>query len=355
MPAQTAILGINGLDQIDGGALRLYPPRPLGGYLRQLDPSAIEAALRRLANLVKPLAASPMRTIGFCLTESRPQVLAIFGLRFAVGAALGWPVFGGQPLRTFAAAIVWELAVFFVYLFNGISDVSEDRVNGSTRPIARGAIDPALALIIAIGAALISLVGALIIGGPTAWLVPVLLGLGYLYSGRPFYLKRHSASTAMIGMAGGLLSYVAGLTSPAATTTLKATATLATFAIGASLWMGLTGTLAKDLPDITGDLAAGRSSAAAQLGERKARIVLSRTALTVAAVFSLVALVACHSLRIPAAAMLVGAVVLAAVAHSRLSHGSRHHERRPYRAFMLTQYATHLCVLVPVILHVPAI
>jgi 4-hydroxybenzoate polyprenyltransferase len=341
MPAKTSILGIDGYGRIDGGALRF--------------PAPIEPDLRRLAKLLQPLATNPARTIGLCLTEARPQVLAIFGLRFAVGAALGWPVFGGQPIRTIATALVWELAVFFVYLFNGISDVDEDRVNGSTRPIARGAVDPGLALVIAIGAALTALVGALIIGGPTAWLVPVLLGLGYLYSGRPFYLKRHSASTAAIGMAGGLLSYAAGLTSPAATTTLKATATLATFAIGASLWMGLTGTLAKDLPDIAGDLAAGRSSVAAQLGERKARTVLSRTALTVAAVFALVSLVASHSLRAPAAAMLVGAVVLAAIAASRLSHGSRHQQRRPYRAFMLTQYATHLCVLVPVILHVPAI
>jgi 4-hydroxybenzoate polyprenyltransferase len=327
MPAQTFILGIYRYGRNDGGTLRL----------------------------LKPLATNPARTIGLCLLEARPQVLAIFGLRFAVGAALGWPAFGGQPIRTVATALVWELAVFFVYLFNGVSDVDEDRANGSKRPIARGAIDPALACVIAIGAALTALIGAPVIGGPTAWLVPVLIGLGYLYSGRPFLLKRHSASTAAIGLAGGLLSYMAGLTSPAAVTTLKATATLATFAIGASLWMGLTGTLAKDLPDVAGDLAAGRNSAVARLGDRKARTVLSRTALSVAAAFALVSLVASHSLRVPAAAMLVGAVVLAAIARSRLSHGSRHHQRLPYRAFMFTQYATHLCVLVPVILHVPAI
>lgn len=297
------------------------------------------------------LTAAAARTLGWCLIEARPQVLAIFGLRFATGAALGWPPTGGQMLRTCGTALVWELAVFFVYLFNGVSDVREDRLNGSTRPIALGVLDPGAAVIVASGAAVAAVLGALAIGGATAWLVPLLLTLGYLYSGPPCYLKRWSASTAAIGMAGGLLSYFAGLTSPAAGTTHHAVATLAVFAIGASLWMGLTGTLAKDLPDVAGDTAAGRNSAVAHLGDSKARFALSVTALTVAMGFNLAALTASHSLRACAGAMLIGAIALAAIAQSPFSHGSRHDRRQPYRVFMLTQYATHLSVLAPILWH----
>src|SRR5258708_7527865 len=141
------------------------------------------------------LVTSPLRTIGWCIIEARPQVLAIFGLRFAVGAALGWPPAGGHFPRTCATAIIWELAVFFVYLFNGVADGHEDRLNGSARPIARGALDPAAAMVVASGAALVAVLGGLAIGGPTAWLVPLLVPLGFLYSGPPLHPNARPART----------------------------------------------------------------------------------------------------------------------------------------------------------------
>ncbi len=155
-------------------------------------------------------------------------------------------------------------------------------------------------------------------------------------------------------MAGGLLSYFAGLTSPAPVTTPHATATLAVFAVGASLWMGLVGTLAKDLPDVAGDTAAGRNSAVAHFGDAKARSVLSRTAITVAVAFNLAAFTATHSLRASAATMLIGAIALTAITQSARSCGSRHNRRRSYRMFMLTQYATHMCVLALLLWHTAA-
>lgn len=303
----------------------------------------------RASQAVRPILSHPARTIGWCLVEARPQVLAIFCLRFAAGAALGWPSDGGRFPRTCVTALIWELAVFFVYLFNGVSDVHGDRLNGSTRPIARGVLDPGAALVVATAAAAVSMLGALAVGGPAAWLVPLLLTLGFLYSGPPFHFKRRSASTAAIGMAGGLLSYLAGATSPAGVMTPHAVTTLAVFAIGASAWMGLTGTLAKDLPDTAGDVAAGRNSAVVHLGDAGARAALSRVALTTAIAFNLTALTASQSLRACAVLMFMGAIVLAVMAHSPWSKGSRHKRRRPYRIFMLTQYATHICLLAPML------
>lgn len=338
---------------ISDDALKKYLTLCIVFIERSLTPPKTEP-MHNQPLIVRLSFASPLRAAGWCVVEARPQVLAIFGLRFAVGAALAWPPAGGQLIRACETGLIWELAVFFVYLFNGVTDVKEDRANGSTRPIARGVLDPAAALLVSFCAALTALLGALALGGPTTFLVALLLVLGYLYSGPPCYLKRRSASTAAIGIAGGMLSYVAGLTGAASATTSHATVTLASFAVGASLWMGLTGTLAKDLPDVAGDTAAGRNSAVARLGDRKARILLCVTALAIAAIFNLTALTASHTLWAGAAAMLVGAIALSAITHSRRSQGSRRERRLPYRVFMHTQYAIHMCVLVPILWHVIA-
>ncbi|HVB43995.1 MAG TPA: UbiA family prenyltransferase [Streptosporangiaceae bacterium] len=342
-----AIFSLSNFRPAQSGRVETYPCLP--GY----PPPA--PSLPRPSRAGQLLVISPGRTLALCLAEARPAVLAIFLLRFAAGAALGWPSAGGDFRRTCGTALVWELAVFFVYLFNGVTDLNEDRINGSGRPIARGSLDPGVALAVALTSAAAAVLGALALGGATAWLVPVLVLLGYLYSGPPCYLKRNSASTAAIGMAGGLLSYLAGLTSPSVTRPGNAALTFTCFAIGAATWMGLTGTLAKDLPDIAGDTAAGRNSAAAHLGDRKARLLLSGTAITTATAFGLAALLVSPALRVPAAAMLAGAVCLAALSNAPLSQGNRSRRRRPYRVFMLTQYATHICVLVPLLAHLRAV
>lgn len=296
---------------------------------------------------VKSSLSSPHRTLGLCLAEARPQVLGIFALRFTVGATLAAAP-GGMPVhRVLAAGLVWSLAVFFVYLFNGVTDVRADRANGSTRPIARGALYPTTALAVASGAALAAVLGALLLGGVMIALVTALLALGYAYSAPPFNLKRHSGSTAATGMAGTLLTYLAGLAS-LGTVTVGDIAPCVTFVLFACLWMGLVGTLAKDLPDIAGDVADGRRSLAARLGEKKTRAVLSVVALVIAGCFTLVAPLISWSLIIPALAMLRGAITVATAA--RDGGKSLQH---PYRVFMLTQYGIHICLLTALVILVP--
>jgi len=274
------------------------------------------------------------------------MVLGIFGLRFFVGAVLAAAP-GGHLVRCIAGGLVWELAVIFVYLFNGVTDVRADRANGSARPIARGALEPETALLVACGAALVALLGALLIGGVVIALVAMLLTLGYLYSGPPWYLKRHSGATAAIGVAGGLLSYLAG---PASLGTLTVSpGPWMIFAACASLWMGLVGTLAKDLPHIAGDIADGRLSLAARLGEQLTQRILAAAGLSIAGCFTLAALIMSKPLIVPATAMLFGAITLALLAHSHAARPGGKGLREPYRVFMRTQYRIHVCIFVTLV------
>ncbi|WP_214103856.1 UbiA family prenyltransferase [Acrocarpospora catenulata] len=295
--------------------------------------------------LSQPLRGGFGRTLGMCVTEARPSVLVIFLMRFATGAALETRVAGWDVTRVCATAVVWELAVFAVYLFNGAMDLREDQVNGSRRPIARGDLAPAAALTVSLAAAVAALLGSLVLGGLTPHLVAALLVLGFAYSGPPFYLKRRSSTTAVVGMSGGLLSYCAGFTAP--NVPVQDIAVLPMLAVAGSLWMAVVGTLAKDLPDIAGDAAAGRSSAIAALGERRARWVLSGAALGLALTFCAVSVTFDTPLLRSAGTMLAGATGIAILCLSAAARGNRVRQRRPYRLFMVTQYAVHIAALLP--------
>src|SRR5262245_60636507 len=80
-----------------------------------------------------------------CLIEARPVVLVMFVLRYLTAAALAGGADRAAPGRVVAGAAAWLLAVLSIYLINGTTDVAEDRVNGSGRPVASGRLPLATA------------------------------------------------------------------------------------------------------------------------------------------------------------------------------------------------------------------
>jgi len=170
--------------------------------------------------------------------------------------------------------------------------------------------------------------------------VAAILALGWLYSGPPLYLKRWPAGLAAVAGLGGLLTYCAGYLSHGAGGDLP---NLVAFAAAMSLWMGLVGQK-KDLSEIAGDKGAGRKSGPVAWGEDAARRAYSAAAVAVGAAFAAWAVFA-SDLLAPAIVLVTGAIVVAATLLSPLSRGDRLRRRRPYRAFMLTQYGVHLAVL----------
>jgi 4-hydroxybenzoate polyprenyltransferase len=277
------------------------------------------------------------------LKEARPCVLCIFLLRFAAGALLTDRATDPIDLvRLCASALVWVTAIFFAYLLNGVMDVREDRINGSGRPIARGALPRTFAAQICAAAVALSLAGGCLLGFRTALVVALVLVVGWLYSGPPAYLKRHTAGTAAGGGALGLLTYLAGL---AASPRPAPTAGFVVFGVTMSMWMAIVGAPAKDLSDIPGDAAAGRRTLAVMWGEERVRWLVMCTALLTAGGFSAMAWTAVPALRGPGAALTAGALGVVITSGTRLTRGSRTSRRRPYRAFMVGQYAAHICLL----------
>ncbi|MEZ0066538.1 4-hydroxybenzoate polyprenyltransferase [Streptacidiphilus sp. MAP12-20] len=269
-----------------------------------------------------------------CVTEARPVVQIVFLMRFMTGLLFQLP--GTlSPLRAALGAVAWVLAVLAAYLVNGVMDVTEDRANDSIRPIARGDLPVGLAATIVAALA----AGALLAGAAVPgldWDVLAMLVLGYAYSGPPLPAKRTTFTAAATVTAMGLTTYLGGALSAGG----RIGGEVLLFGIAMSLWMGCVGAIAKDLGDVRGDALAGRRTLAVVRGERAARIASAVGALSVATGMLLAS-------GFWAPICLAGAVPLAAGAvwvalrcrHPRAGRG-------PYRAFMVTQYATHAAMLV---------
>jgi 4-hydroxybenzoate polyprenyltransferase len=283
-----------------------------------------------------------------CFIEARPCVLLIFLLRFLVGSALsGENATQGNLMRIAETALVWELAVFAVYLFNGVTDVHEDRINGSRRPIARGALPTPVARWVTVGAAMTSVGGGLALGADIFWAVLALLGLGYCYSSPAVHLKSNAVAAAVTGMSLGLLTYHAGHSAHTENGWSYPGEALPVFMVGVTIWMGLVGGLTKDLSDVAGDVAAGRRTAPAVWGEARARRAVAAAALALAIGFCVAGVSTSPLLIWPGMAMLGGATALTIVCLGRFAQGNRLSSRTPYRVFMTTQYLMNLSMVPP--------
>ncbi|MEV4170465.1 UbiA family prenyltransferase [Nonomuraea sp. NPDC049709] len=286
-------------------------------------------------------SVAPWRVPVLCLRESRPSVLVVFALRFGAGAALG--AAGSWPSGALLGICSWTLAVFFVYLFNGVTDVVEDRANGSSRPIAGGLLSPGTAARVAGGAAVLSLCLGVLAGPLFAVLVAALLVLGHAYSAPPLLLKSRPSTSVAVAVSAALLTYAAGFVAAGGRLTEVTGTPLPQVALIMAAWMGLVGAPAKDLPDALGDAAAGRRSFLTAYGLARTRILL------IAAPASLAVAAGLASMAEPllagmAIGLSAGAVVLAGLA-VKVGAGSR----VPYRVFMATQYIAHVAVLLSVL------
>ncbi len=284
------------------------------------------------------VAAFANHVHGFLL-ESRPAVQVVFMLRFFAAAALsGGPADG----RLWWAAAAWSLATMAVYVVNGVMDVTEDRANGSSRPIARGALPAPVATTLVAAASVLSLALAAAVDARVLLpLVALHLACGYAYSGPPFHGKRRGSTTALLVLGLGVLTYAAGWSAGGRHAGLP----VLLLGVAMSLWMAGVGALAKDLSDVAGDALGGRRTPVIVWGEVRTRALTAVNAVLIGAGFLTASLLRATSL-VPVAAVLLlgGAAVAVLVATTR--HGATRAVRRlPYRAFMFTQYAVQLLVL----------
>lgn len=282
-----------------------------------------------------------IRLLYLCFLEARPTVQGIFLLRYLAGVSFGGTLF---DIRVWAGAVLWGCATWAVYLLNGVTDVEGDRINGSERPIARDnlGVGPATAMVA--GLAALCLLGGIVSGRSVTWIgsAAVLLVLGWLYSAPPLKLKRWPAGLAAVAVLAALLTYHAGYAGADGGENAAFTA----FAVVMALWMGLVGQT-KDLADVQGDRETGRKSLPIVWGDRAARFAVSAVAATVGTGFLLVALWSMGSLLIPSITVFFGGVAVATMTLGPWDRSADKKKlRKPYRAFMLTQYAANMAVVI---------
>jgi 4-hydroxybenzoate polyprenyltransferase len=277
--------------------------------------------------------------------ETRPVVQAIFAVRYWTGVAVVVAADGRfRPFAVLVGALAWLLLTMSIYLVNGVSDLAADRANGSARPLARGLVGVQGAVRTARALAGGGLVLAALTG--TVALVAcavAMVVLGWAYSVGPRPLKCSVAGTALASAGGGLLTYLAGA---AAAGGAPGGPYGAMFVLLAA-WMAVAGA-AKDLGDRAGDQAAGRRTLPVVVGHRRATRVIAAGCLLLGAVTLAVAWT-WPEVVVPALVLCAGAVGVATAALRTPEDASRVRLRRPYRAFMVTQYAVNPALLLSVL------
>ncbi|MFI5061016.1 MAG: UbiA family prenyltransferase [Actinomycetales bacterium] len=282
--------------------------------------------------------AHGVRSLALAWLEARPVVLMVFALRFLVGGMLsrGAPTNG---VREAEGGVAWLLSVWFVYLLNGIFDIAGDRRNGSNRPLASGALDRRFAANLCAVLATASLAMATLVGFEFALGVAVMLVLGVVYSVGTGAAKKSAFMALFVAASGSTLTYLAG----SEAFTSRASFPSVAFAVVTGLWIAVAGHT-KDFGDTAGDRQEGRRTLPILVGDRVARILIAWAALVVGACGAVVALVVP---RVPTLSFLLpGSVALFVVLRARSRRSTRSAEKRPYRTFMLVQYAVNATAII---------
>jgi 4-hydroxybenzoate polyprenyltransferase len=280
--------------------------------------------------------------VGLCFAEARPVVQGIFLLRLLTGVSFSGLVFSFEfAFSLLCGAISWVCATTAVYLYNGVRDVEEDRANGSSRPIARGALSVTQAMFAVYLLGALSLLGCALTEPSLVWGVVAILVIGWLYSGPPLYLKRWPAGLAITAVILAVPTYYAGYALGAGGVNKGA---FIVFVAAMVLWMVIAGQT-KDLSDVRGDEKAGRRSLPIVWGEEVARCAISGAALALGGMFLLTGILFIGEVLIPSVALLLGALAVAVVLLGPWGRGDRAKRRRPYRAFMITQYVANVAAI----------
>lgn len=282
------------------------------------------------------VAASVTRRIGHAaavpyhlLLEARIPIVVVFGMRIVVASdATTRP-----SLARISLVVAWLALTVSAYVFNGITDLAADRVNGSNRPLATGRLSASTAAIASVVLAALGLADCWWIGPPVGLAGTLSLALGWAYSAGPQF-KRSPLACGITVAAAATLTYYAG-----AEVGGDSAGVCVAYLLW-SAWIGLASP-AKDLSDIDGDRLDGRRSLPVVLGP----VAASQWIAAVSLVWSVVLVV---TIRLAAAQLgpvawiaLAGTIAFAIRLVAVRPGQSRKVLRRPYRALMLTQFAVN--------------
>ena len=294
-------------------------------------PDAAATTGAPLGAVAPPSAAATLRAL---LLEARPAVQVVFLQRILVTSGV---LIAPHPAAV-RLLLGWPLLAVAVYVFNGVCDQQEDRVNGSSRPLALGRISAGVA---SSACAVMGAAGVLLCGwagpGPLALAVASLL-LGWAYSAGPRW-KDGAVSSALSVGAGALFTYAAGWM------VHREEHPVLLLGVLLAVWVACC-CPTKDLSDREGDEAAGRRTLPVLLGPRRTGWVLAATALVAGAGF-VGAVRTVAPVFLPVAAVIaIGSVLLAVALPAATRATDRARRRLPYRIFLSGQIAANVAAIV---------
>lgn len=279
---------------------------------------------------VRVAMARARRGTHLVLLEARPVVVLMFTLRLVVAAVQG----GTLDATVLVLIAGWLALTVAIYVFNGVTDIPGDRVNGSRRPLASGRLAELTARRAVIVLSTAGLCACALVGYWALMFGVAFLCLGLAYSAGPGFKARSSSFAVVAGSGIGLTYLVVLHLHPPGLAALMAD-------IGLAVWAAAC-CGAKDFSDVDGDRAAGRRSWPVQLGMHRAAILVSVLALAVSLL--LVGLGVLVPAVLPVAVMLLVGSGCVAAQFMRCRAG-RSEWRAPYRAFMFTQLGANLGAL----------
>lgn len=271
--------------------------------------------------------------IRMVIRESRPGVQLVFLLRASAGSGLV-----RHPTVSEAVGVIgWVLLTMAIYVFNGVTDLTADSTNQSSRPIASGELSVTAAVRACVALASAGLLACLVVSWTELGIGIGMLLLGWAYSAGPALKNAPAWFAAVIG-AGAAMSYGAGWVASG-----RVTEPALVVLSGISVWVGVC-CVSKDFSDVAGDRAAGRRTWPVVLGASGAARLLATLAPVTAAGF-LVSSITTRASVIPALTLLAGSIVLTGTGLRCASAADRPRRRRPYRVFMVTQYIANLSIM----------
>lgn len=274
-------------------------------------------------------AAAPLAVFA----ESRPGVQLVFLMRSSATSG----IVTHPSVHRLTGILGWALLTIAIYVFNGVTDLATDTANRSTRPIASGLLSRSSALAWCAALAGAGMAACWQIGLMQTFLGAAMLVLGWAYSSGPTLKNSPTGFAVVIGL-GAALTYAAGWVAGGHVTMHDLA-----LALSVSLWVGLC-CASKDFSDIDGDRLAGRRTWPVVLGPQRAAHLLSVLAVSAATGVLVLAGVSGAD-PVPAAALVMGSIALAFTATRSASAPDRITRRRPYRAFLTTQYTINGAML----------
>ncbi len=265
--------------------------------------------------------------------ESRPVVQLIFLMRATATSGIVYR----PDVHILFGLIGWCSLTIAIYVFNGVTDLAADTANHSVRPIASGLLTRTAAIAWCVALSVVGLCGCWYAAPVEFGLGVFMLVIGWAYSAGPS-LKNSATGFALVIGIGAALTYAAGWVAAG-----RFTAHDLVLAVCISAWVGLC-CASKDFSDVDGDRVAGRHTWPVVLGPRRAANLLAVLALGGSTTVLVIA-VATGAHPLPAATLLLGSILLAAITSRSAIASDRNVRRRPYRMFVATQYATNGAML----------